>query len=170
MTKRKILIPLDRTNYSLKILPEIEKLIAPSETEIVLLHVAKSADKVGVTVPTYEADMPVNHHPDYTMANQWPHMAYAGKDEATIQQRLEEQLRSKSLPLKQAGYQVSTLVAFGDPAKEIMKAISDEHIDLIAMTTHARAGLKKLFVGSVTEEILHHTAVPMLVLHPTEAE
>ena len=39
--------------------------------------------------------------------------------------------------------------------------------DLIAMATHGRKGIDRFFNRSVTENVMHHTEVAMLVLHPT---
>jgi nucleotide-binding universal stress UspA family protein len=48
-----------------------------------------------------------------------------------------------------------------------MRVISDEKIDLIAMTTHAREGLTRFFLGSVTEKVLHRIKIPILLMHPS---
>lgn len=39
--------------------------------------------------------------------------------------------------------------------------------DLIALTTHGRTGLKRLLLGSVTEQIFGATTLPLLVVHPS---
>lgn len=40
-----------------------------------------------------------------------------------------------------------------------------EGCDLIAMTTHGRSGLKRWFMGSVTEDVLKTSTLPLLVVH-----
>lgn len=42
--------------------------------------------------------------------------------------------------------------------------------DLIAMTTHGRGGLKRLMMGSVTEQVLGATTHPLLVIRPQKAQ
>jgi nucleotide-binding universal stress UspA family protein len=42
--------------------------------------------------------------------------------------------------------------------------------DLIAMTTHGRTGLQRLFMGSVAEKILSSTKLPVLVVRPHDIE
>jgi len=39
---------------------------------------------------------------------------------------------------------------------------------LIAMATHGRTGLKHLLMGSVTEQVLDHTRLPLLIVRPHE--
>ncbi len=40
-----------------------------------------------------------------------------------------------------------------------------EPFDLIAMATHGRGGLQRWMMGSVTERVLHHTKLPLLIVH-----
>jgi nucleotide-binding universal stress UspA family protein len=36
------------------------------------------------------------------------------------------------------------------------------------MATHGRSGLKRLFLGSVSEDVIRHAGVPVLVVHSDE--
>lgn len=42
--------------------------------------------------------------------------------------------------------------------------------DLIALATHGRTGLKRLLLGSVTEQIFGATTLPLLIVHPSSAQ
>jgi len=55
-----------------------------------------------------------------------------------------------------------TILRTGDPAQVLREVISDEHIDLIVMSTHGRGGLEKMRVGSITESLMRHTTCPVL--------
>ena len=50
----------------------------------------------------------------------------------------------------------------GPPAAVIDEYITDEGIDLVAMGTHGRTGLKRFVLGSVTEHVLRTPPVPIL--------
>jgi nucleotide-binding universal stress UspA family protein len=39
-------------------------------------------------------------------------------------------------------------------------------IDLVAMATHARAGISRMVLGSVATHVLRHVALPVLLLRP----
>jgi nucleotide-binding universal stress UspA family protein len=39
-------------------------------------------------------------------------------------------------------------------------------IDMVAMATHGRTGLRRLFMGSVAEHVLHATTMPVLLVRP----
>jgi nucleotide-binding universal stress UspA family protein len=43
-------------------------------------------------------------------------------------------------------------------------------VDLIAMTTHGRTGLRRLAFGSVAEQVLRHAPVPVFLVRVSEAE
>jgi nucleotide-binding universal stress UspA family protein len=53
---------------------------------------------------------------------------------------------------------------WGDPVEEILAYVDEGHIDLIAMTTHGRTGLKRWVVGSVAEDVLRGASVPVLLV------
>lgn len=66
--------------------------------------------------------------------------------------------------LEEQGVATLSLMEMGDPAHVILKVARSQHIDLIAMATHGRAGIDRLFKGSVTEKVLHESPCPMLVV------
>ena len=56
----------------------------------------------------------------------------------------------------------------GEPASEIVKFALLEHVNLIAMPTHGRQGIDRLLKGSVTEEVLRQSPVPVLMSNEPE--
>lgn len=56
------------------------------------------------------------------------------------------------------------LLAGGDPAEQITSYASSHDVDLIAMTTHGRTGLRRIALGSVAEAVIRHSRIPVLVL------
>ena len=51
------------------------------------------------------------------------------------------------------------------PATTIIETAKSKGCDLIVMGSHGRRGLKKLFLGSQTSEVLVGGSVPVLVVH-----
>ena len=65
---------------------------------------------------------------------------------------------------KQAGVRCDTMrVANASPYQAIIATASDRGCDLIAMTSHGRGGLSAVVLGSVTNKVLTHTKIPVLV-------
>ena len=49
------------------------------------------------------------------------------------------------------------------PYEAIIKTAQDEGCDLILMASHGRRGIKGLLLGSETQKVLTHSAIPVLV-------
>ena len=50
-------------------------------------------------------------------------------------------------------------------ARVILEAASHEHADFIALGTHSKTGVSRLVLGSVSEEILERSPIPVLLVH-----
>jgi nucleotide-binding universal stress UspA family protein len=65
-----------------------------------------------------------------------------------------------------AGVSLEFAVATGKPDVEILRAAGERKARLIVMSSRGATGIRKLFLGSVTERVLRATAVPVLVTPP----
>ena len=48
----------------------------------------------------------------------------------------------------------------------ILDTAEAEHCDLIVMGSHGRQGMKAMILGSVTQKVLTHSKLPVLVIKP----
>lgn len=81
---------------------------------------------------------------------------------------LHLQLAARAESLKNTGVETETMLVekFGGKICDaIVKAADDWKADLIVMGTHGRSGLKHFLMGSVSEGVIHHTRIPILLLH-----
>jgi nucleotide-binding universal stress UspA family protein len=81
---------------------------------------------------------------------------------AQVYQSLERIRREMTAP----GLSIRSVVRRGDPAEQILAAVRDEQVDLIAMATYGLASVDRLMVGSVSEQIVAHSPVPVLLVTP----
>ncbi len=66
---------------------------------------------------------------------------------------------------EQAGVSVETSVIEAHAAWQgVVQAAESAQVDLIVMGSHGRSGLEKLMLGSVTQAVLAHTRLPVLVV------
>ena len=66
---------------------------------------------------------------------------------------------------KQAGVPCDTIqVQDVQPYEAIIATATDRGCDLIVMASHGRSGLSAVVLGSVTNKVLTHTKVPVLVV------
>ncbi len=76
-------------------------------------------------------------------------------------QRLLEQAAAVA---RDAGVPCSTVLVVSDePYEAIISAARDKLCDLIVMASHGRRGIKGLLLGSETQKVLVHSAIPVLV-------
>jgi nucleotide-binding universal stress UspA family protein len=48
----------------------------------------------------------------------------------------------------------------------LLELIRERRPDLVVMATHGRTGLARAFIGSVTEQVVHHAGTPVLCVRP----
>lgn len=66
------------------------------------------------------------------------------------------------------GLEINIAVIAGPVASTILDFATNEKVDLIAMTTHGRTGIRRWIYGSVTENVLYGTSCAMLIIRPPE--
>lgn len=66
--------------------------------------------------------------------------------------------------MEQKGLDVTRTIRTGMPVSEIMGYVEEHDIDLILMTTHGRTGMNRILRGSVTEEIIRKSSVPVMAI------
>lgn len=62
------------------------------------------------------------------------------------------------------GVQFEQKLVSGDPANVIIQTANKDDIDLIVMSKGGRGALKDFFLGSVSDHVLHHATVPILLI------
>jgi nucleotide-binding universal stress UspA family protein len=59
---------------------------------------------------------------------------------------------------------IDSIITEGDPAEKILESAAARHVGLIVVGTHGRRGLRRLFVGSVAENVVRRSSVPVIVI------
>jgi nucleotide-binding universal stress UspA family protein len=82
-------------------------------------------------------------------------------------QRAEEYLDQRAEQLRQRSLNAHTrVVSHRRPATAILDDASTHGVELIALATHGRGGLKRLLVGSVADKLLRGSTTAVLVYRP----
>ena|SRR5258706_6963738 len=88
--------------------------------------------------------------------------AYAAHIKAHASKILDEVTQAA----KAVGVPCDTVQEVHDhPYESIIKTVADKGCDLIVMASHGRGGITALVLGSVTNKVLTHTKIPVLVCH-----
>ncbi len=90
----------------------------------------------------------------------------AGRVEGAARKRVEAVTAS----LADDGVAVTGNVVRGEPLRAIENAIEDTGADVVVMPTHARTGLQRVLLGSVTEKIVRTSPVPVLTVPMADRE
>jgi universal stress protein A len=61
---------------------------------------------------------------------------------------------------------VTTVLRHGDPAEEILATLREQPFDMLCMGARGRGRVTGALLGSVSTAVLHHSPVPVVVLHP----
>ena len=131
-----ILLPLDTSNTDKPIIAHVRALAATMNSRVVVLHV--------VTGPQAE----------------WNGPDAAGEKVESARAYLEE-VRAD---LAAAGIPAQVDLAFGDPAREIVRWVEQNGCDLVAMGTHGHRWLSDIVLGFTASRVQHALSVPVLML------
>jgi nucleotide-binding universal stress UspA family protein len=134
---RSIIVPLDGSELAERALPYAVELASPRRGRLTLVRVALA---------------PLPGGPDWEK-EQRSAVEQAEAYLARIRDRIHTDVP------------VGTTVAYGDAAEEILQTVNRLDADAIVIATHGRSSPTNLLLGSVTERILAHTLVPVLVIH-----
>jgi len=79
--------------------------------------------------------------------------------------RAEQHLAVVQSIAREAGVQAQSVYEVSDhPYESIIKAARERSCDLIVMASHGLSGARGILLGSVTQKVLTHSTVPVLVL------
>jgi nucleotide-binding universal stress UspA family protein len=131
-----ILLALDLSPADRPIIDHIKQLAGLMHSRVVLLHVAS-----GPAAQFHEEDA-------------------SGKEVKEGRTYLK-QIRTE---FEGAGISAEVQLAYGEPAREIVKWVDDKGCDLVAMGTHGHKLLADLFFGATASRVQHNISVPVLLL------
>ena len=66
--------------------------------------------------------------------------------------------------MRKAGMDATALLVHGATVETILKEASDLEVDMIVVGSHGRSAMYQLVMGSVSEEVLHKSRFPVLVV------
>ncbi|TFW31303.1 universal stress protein [Massilia horti] len=94
-----------------------------------------------------------------------------GLETRTLMELARQNVEQVAAAARAAGVPVRTEIALSVvPYQEIIAAASKYNCDLIFMASHGRRGLSRLLAGSVTQNVLAYSSIPVMVLRPGDAK
>lgn len=149
---KRILVPLDGSKGAERAIPVAARIARTSGASIVFIHVVPAPATLGTFGTGLHGTVAVE-----------PEVEVTEKDLADADNYLETITTAYASDL--AGLKTETDVATGATSPTIFLAARDEYVDLIVMYSHGETGLKRWIFGSVAQEAVRHSPVPVLVLN-----
>lgn len=145
---RRIVVPLDGSKLAEQALPQAEELSRLTGAPIHLVWVVDYTR--------------LERYGPYALALEYASVEPVVKEEVGV---AREYLRGIEARLTTAGLSVESEVLQGRVARELIRATKPG--DAIVMASHGRGGLSRWLLGSVAEDVLRHTTVPVLLVKTT---
>ena len=133
---RRILVAVENSAADRTIIDHVRQLATITNAEVLLVHVADG---------------------------------FAARHFNDLQLRESEEIKAdraylEGLAASLPGLRVSTELAMGDPANELIRLVEERQADLLAMSTHGHRGLNDLIRGTTVSKVRHLVKVPVLLL------
>ena len=146
---QKILVPLDGSKRADKIIPHVEGLAKRYKAKVIFLQVIEYK-----TIPTAEGAF----------------ISLSGQEFEEAKERAEKHLKGLQGEFREKNIESRTHVTYGPVVEGIINLAAQEGVDLIALASHGRGGLSRVFYGSVAAGLLHRVDRPLLIIRSRESE
>jgi nucleotide-binding universal stress UspA family protein len=138
---RSLLVAVDGSEFSDKAVRYACAMGPSLGAEVVLLHV----------VP-----MLVSATPYHDTVSDQPFLAL---------QKVGEDILAKAKEIAVAlKCEVTELISHGDPANKIVDIATERNADLIIMGSRGVSGIKRLFVGSISDKVMNQAPCPVMIV------
>ena len=138
MMYHNILVAVENSHADRTILSHVQELAKMTGASLLLVHVA-----------------------DGWAARHFDDLKLRESEEIQEDRAYLEKLR---MELSASGFEARARLAMGDPATQLVKVANEEHVDLIAMSTHGHRFINDLLHGSTADRVRHNVSVPVLMI------
>ncbi|WP_396430208.1 universal stress protein [Limnohabitans sp.] len=144
---QRILVATDGSTLSKRAVASAIELAATCQAELVALKVVPRYPQA-----YFEGSIPLSAEEISRVEKQWTESA-------------QVQLKAVEKAAIAKGVQIKAITVKSDVISEaIIAAAKKQKADLIVMASHGRKGIKRLLLGSETQQVLTHSQIPVLVL------
>ncbi|KAJ3128973.1 hypothetical protein HK100_008878 [Physocladia obscura] len=151
---RVIAIAVDASKYSEYAFDwAINNLVRAETDQLVILNVRPTA-----TLPAVYGALYIDFSKEFE------------KIEAANKAESHDLLRAYANKLPHHKYNVRGVALRGDPRDEIAYKVEDVHADMLVIGSRGLGAFKKTFLGSVSDYLVHHLKVPVIVPRPSELD
>jgi nucleotide-binding universal stress UspA family protein len=159
---KRILCPVDLSEFSLEALRLAAQLAARNDATLDILHVIHNPfDELYMTSITESDPALLDAYAAEPQQRAKIVRATEEHSEVLLKQFCHDEVKG----LAKVRYHIRQ----GDPFENILDASEDFMTDLVVLATHGRTGLKRLVIGNVAEKVVRHAPCPVLTVKPKGA-
>lgn len=152
---KKILVALDRSDMNQQVFEEALDLATKNNASLMLLHVLSSEEENSPLMPIYSS---LNYYPELTRTE--------------IYQKEWDDFREEGVKILQYytnlattnGVKTEFTQNLGSPGRNICEFARNWDADLIMVGRRSRSRLAEVFLGSVSNYVLHHARCSVLIV------
>ncbi len=148
MNIRRIIFPVDLSDFSSSIVPQVISLAEKFGAEIHIVAILEYSGPIGA--------------------------AYSFRASSDLPETTRMSAEQKLLEFERESFinyrNVKRILLFGRPADRILDYISSAEADLVVMATHRRSEIARTLLGSVADEVIRKSPVPVMSINPEEEE
>jgi nucleotide-binding universal stress UspA family protein len=135
---KKILVPMDGSKTSFAALDNAIEIARACHATILGIHV-------------------ISFLPTGFMPSIVPYEIYQKKEAGKFMENAKIRAAKKGIMFKYT-------ITFGSPVEQIMNIAKSKKFDLIVIGAHGKGRVKELFLGSVSNAVLHKSQIPVLIV------
>jgi nucleotide-binding universal stress UspA family protein len=140
----KILIGLDASTHSERVLDFVARMRWPAGSRVIVLSVLQPVAS--------------------TLTGAYEPTVIPAENLEGLRQQLEEVVARAEGTLREVGFSTEGRVLAGDPRQALIQLAQSERADLIVVGSHGRSGLAKMMLGSVSSHVVTHAPCSVLVV------
>lgn len=156
---KKILVALDRSQINQQVFESALDLAMKNNANLALLHVLSSEEENSPLMPIYSS---LNYYPELARTE--------------LYQKEWDEFREEGIKILQHYTNLATTnnveaeftQVLGSPGRTICEFASNWDADLIVVGRRSRSRLAEIFLGSVSNYVLHHAQCSILIIEETK--
>ena len=145
-----ILVPLDQSKRAQAILPHVENLAMLYSAKVIFLVVVEPLRAV--------------------VASGGQYTSIQKEGLAAQEKEIENYLAGLQGEFRAKGIESKFYLAHGPVVAEIIRTANTENVELIAIASHGRGGLSRVFYGSVAAGVLQRIDRPLLIIRALDGQ